>query len=505
MILSLLLAFAAGEAQPLTVAEAVARAIEKNPEMMAERTGKEAAAAALLGAKGAFDPVLGFRLAQRTATTPATSILQGVNGRLDERTSAQATTLRQRLPWWGMRFENQLENNRVSTSSPFTSLNPYYAPVWRTTLAVPIWRYRKTDDARTNLKVRRANQQAASEEFQARVLDLAARVEAAYWMWVAALEADAAAGESVRYAREALESTQRLVRAGEQADNELAGARGLLRRAEEQGAQLAGQAREAEQQLKALLASDGTDPLWEQVWKPVDTSLALPAAATAAELSQRALERRPELAAAALRLKAERENTKLAAEGRKPAVDFSVTRTAQGLAGRSVPQGTLFPGFSLDAPPQLIGGYGRAYSQVWRNLYPTYEASLTIELPLRNREAEGRLGEQRAMERRAEAQTRQLAVQTTLGVRRAWEAYVAAQARIRAAEDGEAASRERLESELRLYREGQSNNLNLNVRQSERTESQQSLVNARRSLNLASAELRRAAALTLETFSIRVE
>jgi|GEM_PF-5258000 len=55
--------------------------------MMAERTGKEAAAAALLGAKGAFDPVLGFRFAQRTATT-----------------------LRHRLPWWGMRFENQLEN-----------------------------------------------------------------------------------------------------------------------------------------------------------------------------------------------------------------------------------------------------------------------------------------------------------------------------------------------------------------------------------------------------------
>ena len=260
-----------------------------------------------------------------------------------------------------------MENNRLSTSSRFTSLNPYYASVWRTTLAVPIWRYRKTDEARTNLKVRRANQQAASEEFQAKVMDLAARVEGAYWTWVAALEAEAAAGESIRYAREALESTERLVRAGEQADNELAGARGQLRRAEEQGAQFLGQAWEAEQQLKALLASDGTDPLWEQAWRPLDTSLALAATTTAGELTQRALERRPELAAAALRWKAERENTKLAAEGRKPAVDFSVTRTAQGLAGRAVAQGSLFSGFSLDAPPQLIGSYGRAYSQVWRN------------------------------------------------------------------------------------------------------------------------------------------
>ncbi|MCX6606619.1 MAG: hypothetical protein NTV52_23945 [Acidobacteria bacterium] len=40
------------------------------------------------------------------------------------------------------------------------------------------------------------------------------------------------------------------MRAGEQADNELAGARGQLRRAEEQGAQFVGQAREAEQQWR---------------------------------------------------------------------------------------------------------------------------------------------------------------------------------------------------------------------------------------------------------------
>jgi outer membrane protein len=172
---------------------------------------------------------------------------------------------------------------------------------------------------------------------------------------------------------------------------------------------------------------------------------------------------------------------------------------------RQVPQGELFPGFSLDPPGQLIGGYGRAYSQVWRNNYPTYEATLSVELPLRNREAEGRFGQQQALERRAAAQVRQLEVQTTLEVRRAWESYTAAQSRVRAAADSQTASRERLESELRLYREGQSNNLSLNVRQSELAESQQLLVNARRTLNLAAAELRRAAALTLETFSIQVE
>ena len=497
----LLLAFAA---EPLALGDAIALALRQNPELVAERTAPQAAAAAVRAAQGAFDPVLGFRLAQRNAATPATSILQGVNGRLDERLATQATTLRQRLPWLGATFENTVENNRISTTNPFTSLNPYYAPVWRSTLSIPLWRFRRDDPFRSALRVRRANRQAADRELQAKVLDIAARVEAAYWSWVAALEAETAATASVNYAREALDSTARLVRAGEQADNELAGARGQLRRVEEQAAQTRGAAGEADQHLKSLLAPNGSDPIWEQQWRPVETQLPLEAK-SAGELAERALRSRPELAAAAHRLAAEKDSTKLAAEARKPAVDLVLSRTAQGLAGRAVPQGELFPGFSLDPPGQLIGGYGRAYSQVWRNIYPTYEATLTVELPLRNREAEGRFGQQQALERRAAAQLRQLEVQTTLEVRRAWESYSAAQSRVRAAEDSQTASRERLESELRLYREGQSNNLSLNVRQGELAESQQLLVNARRTLNLAAAELRRAAALTLETFSIQVE
>lgn len=479
-------------------------AIEKNPELLVERSAKEGAAASLLSAQGAFDPNLSFRLSQRNASTPATSILQGVNGRLDERTSSQSTTLRQRLPWLGVSLENEVVNNRISTTNPFNSLNPYYAPSWRSTLAMPLWRNRKTDEARTNIKVRRANQQAADKDLELRLLDLAARVESAYWNWVGARDAASAADEAVRYAREAFESTERLVRAGEQADNELAGARGQLRRAEEQAAQAQGLAREAGQQVKALAAANGADSIWEQEWTPVETGLDLEAT-SASELAGRALKKRPEIAAAERRLAAEKELTKLSAEGRKPAVDLTISRTAQGLAGRAVPQGSLFPGFSLDAPPQLIGGYARAYGQVWRNQYPTYEASLSVELPLRNREAEGRFGQQQAQQRRAEAQLRQLEIASTLEVRRAWEAYVAAKARIEAASESESDSRQRLDSELRLYREGQSNNLNLNVRQRERSDSQQLLVSARRALNLARAELRRAAALTLETFSITIQ
>lgn len=499
-----LLALAWAEPQPIALREVLSMAIEKNPELLVERSAKDGAAASLLSAQGAFDPTLGFRFSQRNATTPATSILQGVNGRLDERTSSQATTLRQRLPWLGISLENQIENTRVSTTNPFTSLNPYYAPSWRTTLAMPLWRNRKTDEARTNIKVRRANQQAADKDLELRLLDLAARVESAYWNWVGARDAASAAQEAVKYAGEAFESTERLVRAGEQADNELAGARGQLRRAEEQAAQASGSAREAEQHLKALAASTGSDAIWEQDWAPVETGLDLEAK-SASELTGRALKKRPELAAAERRLAAEKELTKLSAEELKPAVGLSISRTAQGLAGRSVPQGSLFPGFSLDAPPQLVGAYGRAYGQVWRNQYPTYEATLSVDLPLRNREAAGRLGQQQAQQRRAEAQLRQLEIATTLEIRRAWEAYVAAKARIESAAASESDSRERLDSELRLYREGQSNNLNLNVRQRERSDSQQLLVAARRALNLARAELRRAAALTLETFSITIQ
>lgn len=488
----------------LTLREAVQMALANNPEVLAERSQRDSASPAITAARGAFDPVLGLRGGWRQTATPASSILQGVNGRLDERFRTQAVEARQRLPWWGMRWESSLENQRIATSNPFTSLNPYYQLLQRNALVIPLARFRKTDEFRTELKVRQREKKVLQHDFAARMLELVHRVEAAYWNLAAAAEALAAARAAEQAAAESLASSERLVREGEMSQADLAGALGQHRRAQEARASAEGARREAEALLKSLLASTATDPLWPQTLIPADREAGQPGM-DAAALTSLALETHPELAALSARLEMQEQQVQLAASAAAPQIDLTLSHTRQGLAGRSVPQGDLFPGLNLDAPPQLVGNLGRALSQAARNRFPSYEVGLAIELPLRNRTAEGRLAQQRLLAKRVEALRRQAGIQLASGITQNWARLDASRQRMVLTREAVTYSEERLASEFRLFREGQSNNLNLNTRQNELAQSRQLLVEAQRNYNLAAADLRRLSASCFRDFEITLE
>jgi outer membrane protein TolC len=503
-LILLLSTLAASAETRLTLRDAVQMALANNPELLAERAQRDSASPAIEAAKGAFDPVFGLRGGWRQTSTPASSILQGVNGRLDERFWSQSVEARQRLPWLGMRWETALENQRVATSNPFTSLNPYYQLLQRDSLVIPLGRFRKTDEFRTELKIRQREKKALAHDFAAHVLELVHRVEAAYWNRAAAAEALAAARAVEQAAAESLASTERQVREGEMSEADLAGALGQHRRAQEARATAEGASREAEAHLKSLLAPAATDPIWRESIVAAEREADQPAA-DAASLTTLALDTHPELAALAARLDMQQHQVQLASSAAAPQIDLTLSQTRQGLAGRSVPQGDLFPGLNLDAPPQLIGNLGRALSQAARNRFPSYEVGLAIELPLRNRAAEGRLAQQRLLTTRVEALRRQAGIQLASGIAQSWARLDASRQRMTLTREAVTFSEARLASEFRLFREGQSNNLNLNTRQNELAQSRQLLVEAQRTYNLAAADLRRLSATCFTDFKITLE
>jgi outer membrane protein len=489
---------------PLTLRDAVQRAVANNPEVSAERAQRDTGGALLTAAKGAFDPVLGLQGGWRQSRTPASSVLQGVNGVLDERSWTQGISLRQRLPWLGIQLDSTIENQRIATSNPFTSLNPFYQLIQRDTVLIPLWRFRKTDAWRAELKVRRRDLRTLRQDFAGRLLDLTYRVEQAYWNLAAAQDSLTAAKQIEEAAADSLASTGRLATQGELAGADVTGARGQLARAAEARASAEGELRESIAQLKALLAPNAADNLWRETLIATERQ-AEPSLDSSQDLTRQALANHPDLEALSLRLESQRDQTALAAEAAAPRVDLELSRTAQGLAGRGVPQGELFPGLSLDAPPQLIGGIGRAGTQVWRNRFPTYQVGINIELPLRNRSAEGRLAEQQLLERRLKSLRQQAEIQLAAGIEQSFARMESARQRIENARTALRESELRLSSEMRLFREGQSTNLNLNTRQNELAQSRQLAVAAARAYNLAVAELRRISAQSFQTFAITLD
>lgn len=490
---------------PLTLREAVQRAMEGSPEVAAERIYTQRADAALRAARGVFDPVIRLGGDFRRESRPSSSVLEAPNGRVDEHVASGSVSLQQKLPWNGISADGSFENLRQSSTNPFFALNPFYTPRVRFGLNIPLLRGRVTDAERTEIVVRRRESRLSRWELQNRLLERASRVVVAYWRLVGARQRLEAARQTRTSAADSLASTERLVGEGEQATAEVYGARGQLQRAEEALAEAGGAELQAQNALKLLLAASEQDEVLAASIDPADREAAPPGDGLE-EQTARAWESRPDLRGWVERLEAQKARVGLASNDTLPRADLQFSYISQGLSGRPQDAGlAIIPGFDLQPPASLVGSTWSGLSQIRGNQFPTYAASLRIELPLRNRGAEGRLLEARLAERQMQLLQSQLKIQIALEVRQALDALSAAKARMRAAELAESASAERLASEFRLYREGQSNNLNLNIRQNELSESRQLTVQARELYNSATAELLRATGQTLAAFGIHLE
>src|SRR5215212_4492893 len=71
---------AQGAERPLTLAEAIALALENNEGILVERESLVSAEAAILGARGAYDPLLDLQGGWRESSPPVNSAFSGAPG-----------------------------------------------------------------------------------------------------------------------------------------------------------------------------------------------------------------------------------------------------------------------------------------------------------------------------------------------------------------------------------------------------------------------------------------
>ena len=109
-------------------------------------------------------------------------------------------------------------------------------------------------------------------------------------------------------------------------------------------------------------------------------------------------------------------------------------------------------------PDILIGGYGTALSNVFSGRYQSVQVGLQFDLNLRNRTAEANLAQSVIAERRLKLEQARAEQTIEAQVRNALQAIETARQRIAAAEAGERAAQEKLDSETRLFQTGESTN-----------------------------------------------
>ncbi len=491
----------------LSLEEAIDLALEKNEDILIERQALDSAGSAILGAKGAYDPLLGAQAAWEESTLPSNSAFSGApEGELAptlETTSADLS-VQQLLPTGGA-LSVGASRVRSATDGAFALLSPAYDTFLGAELRQPLLRGRAVDAARLRVRVAEADREGAEAGLRRVVIETVAATETTYWNLVAARLGVGVLEEAVRLAEEQLSETEIRIENGVAPETEIAQPLAELERRRGELIAAREQVLRAENALKLLILADGDGDLWLQRLAPVEEATVEVTAVDAAAAMERALAARPELATAAAFVARRQAETVFARNGILPSLDAVLSYDRFGLAGRRNPAGEDIPGLEVEIPPQLEGDLSQSFEVLTDEDFDDTRIALVLGISIGNRSARAAAAIARNSERQAEADLARLRKSVRAEVLDAAAALETAGQRIEAARAGHEAARVQWEAERDRYDVGLSTNFLVLTRQNELSRARLDEIEAMTDYRAADIEMGRATGSLLEQRGIVVE
>ena len=535
-----------GETRPLTLNEAIRRALESNNDIEIARNDVRLAESLLLSLQGAYDPVFQFTPQISNAVSPQQSSLGGASssGTVTTTDFTVSPAIVKRFNTGGGNYEFFFNNNRRTTSSTFNTINPVYSSSLGTTFTQPLFRDRAIDLTRRNIRIQRKRLEQSDADFRRRTIDVISRVQNAYWDLVFAIRDEQNQIANLNLARENFRRTEASVAAGASAPLERAEIQTELSNRESalllssQGVSI------AENNLKLLILRDPLSPDWSAALLPTDlpTFDSTPVNLTDALTEARA--NRPELRRLSLQQEVSDIDLQYFKNQTKPRVDVQATFSTTGLAGSPITRvgaDTPVPiigtdtttdaaSFLLDqinqirprvglptidppvatlagpnVPSDLIGGYGRNLRNLFSLNTRNIVVGVTIQIPFRNRTAEANLASARIEREQLGATTRLQEQIVEVEVRNAAQAVETARRRVLTAREARANAEIQLAGERRLFEVGRSTTFLLFQRENTLVNARNQELRAETDYNKALADLQRATSTTLRANNIIVE
>ena len=514
----------------LTLEQALELAFRANLDVAIERTNVDTASEGIRAARGGFDPVLRWQPSAGDSNTPVASSLDGAAGLLTQHSAGQSFAWHQKSPWNGLQLDAEFDSSRVTSANPFVSLSPFYTTQLTLTVTQPLLRGRALDGERALVRIRSNNRDASAAQLEIRALDVAARTELAYWDLVAARRQSSVDAEAANLAKAQLEQDRRKIAAGSLPSVELSAAEAALEARLDDLYRSTGAVTEAENNLKTLLTADRRDTLWDDQIVPADCgAVAPPVVIEVVEAMAEALRRRPELRVIDANLAANDVEKKQNADLVKPQMNLVASYSLAGLAGRirqtpdpftavATPLYQRVDALSAAAglpvlptpatgvlPNSLGGGLGSSLSNLFGGSYQTFQAGVAFDFTIHNRAAEAGLAGSAVAEKRLHLMRDRAELAIQAQVRNALQSLETARQRMRAADAGAQAARDKLDSETRLFETGESTNFLVLTRQTDYSAARRRQVEADTAFNKAVSQYETALGTTLASRGIRVE
>lgn len=395
-----------------------------------------------------FDPVATASFTDQRVKTQTNNELQGASV-LNTLTQTTTFGYAQTLPT-GTNFTSSFGTTKSSTNSGFATLNPYFDTGWQFQVTQPLLKNFGVFPNRAPIYIAQRSLRQSQSTFRAQVSDILLTVVAQYWNVVLARQSLDVQKKSFDEAQRSYEHDKKALSLGAlppldiyRSESEVAARRVnliqseyALKQAEDRFRQLIAANRDSTINALDIVLTESPVPPTNLYETDIATALA------------DALANRPELDASAQQLAADNLSLRLAHNNLRPDLELTGFYQPTGLGGNSYDTSTV--------PPTLLstGGFGDSVSQLFGFGFPTYGASLSLRLPIKNHGAEADLADalvaQRADQYR-EARTRQ---NINLDVTNSVHALEQAKLTLEAAKVSEDLSRKNLQAEQRKYELG---------------------------------------------------
>jgi HAE1 family hydrophobic/amphiphilic exporter-1 len=514
----------------LTLREAVMMALENNREIEIERLNTQMDEFDLRAARGFYDPALTANIFYDHSLTPVASLLAGgPDGRLKTTDFAGTNKITQRLPWQGGSVQAVFDQSRATSQNLFNALNPQFTTSLSVEFSQPLFRDRRIDEPRRQIKIAKKRLDLSDSQFRQRAIEIVAQVERAYWDLVFALRDEEIKRESVELARTQLAHNQRLVEQGALAPVDVVSARVEVERRTDEAEAAVETIQRAENALKALIVASNITEIWNAALAPVekpelDSSAPMPFD----DALKIAFKNRPEMEQYRLRGELNNIDVDYFRNQTKPRIDLIASYGTFGLSGKartdlnpiSASQEQLFdrvnrlsqiaglpalPAFPIGATPEkFVGGYGQSLGNLFRNDYRAWRVGVNIEFSLGNRTAKARLGRALVEGKQIDMRRQRAEQLIEVEVRNALQAVETARRRVEAAKNSRANAELQHASERRKFDAGQSTNFFVLDRQNALSAARGRELKALTDYNKAVSELQRALSTTLANNNVAV-
>jgi outer membrane protein len=432
----------------LSLDDSIRLAMANNTDIHIDQAAVDLAANTVHRRFAPFDPVVNASFLDQRIETQASSQLQGASFLNILNQTAQfgyAQTFAT-----GTNFQTEFIDAKQSTNSVFFLFNPSYATSWSFQVTQPLLRNFGVFANKAPIYIAQRNLKQSQATFEGAVNDILLTVISRYWNVVLARESLEVQRKSYEEAQQSYARDKKALSLGAlppldiyRSESEVAARRVTVIQSEYT-------LKQAEDQFRQVIAAD-RDPALSAIdlnltekAEPPET-LADMDIATALSL---AVANRPELEALQQQLAADEIGIRLAHNNLRPDLELVGIYSPTGLGGNLYNIETI--------PPTLIstGGFSDSLSQLFAFKYPTYSASLTLTLPLKNHAAEADLADAVVSQKNDQYREARTIQSITLEVKDAVHMLEQAKLSLEAAKVSEDLARKSLQAEQRKYQLG---------------------------------------------------